>query len=636
MPELPFQLPSKVGPDEVPVTPDGWVRVDELTKERNEKSPFYNASVVGVNGTPDAHRDPMQAYRYIVARRNVIVGSHKQRPLIRLWDKDMNYLGRITGERDVDWQELMYSAGAARVKILRSNWLAKFLIEDVRAEEDLHVTIDPRPTKRSWRTRWAGKVTSAHIKRTAEGTHEVELELISVWEHWRHIIFMANPVLPPEFQLPKIYMIAANCRTAVGTTAMLNLMRQYNPVLAVFTNLFNPGHWISPVADPALPFSNEDGSLPTLANFNPLDWPVQMGFVNPLTDQSRLSFVVSRCSMADTATDPILKDAGCFLRAVMFLEEDSDTPHEELATLIGQRLARPTRNAVVFIPKNVSGVTGPTGTLLDGILNLVGATADDLLTEIIFPIDKDLDGISDPLFRKWLGVAPAKPKVIFRDGEFSGIIESDRIQYKAKARTILTGGKSPGWINQAQTFGIRYGLSQIQTVITQGMFSQQGGPPIGAGLSDIYQGQLDDTLFPFQKWTDPKRVINMGSHALLEHLENGSGTAWTVSGGVTLRIGQWKTRPHTAAKVSVVNGFPWFVYDDFDLGDRVAFELADILFADNVSAIKWSYSNDAALKCELGIGTDDDEEDPFARGLRAIQAIWGVVGMILGDGGGTF
>lgn len=606
---------------------DGWVRIEDLQKEFKKNDPQYNASIIGLNGAPDARQDPIQAYRYIVSRRNVIIGSFKQRPLIRLWDKDMNLIGRITGERDVSWQELMYSAGAGSITIQRSNWLGDFLLKDVRADEDLHITIDPRPTKRSWRTRWAGKVTAAHVKRTSEGTHQITLDLISVWEHWRHIAFAANPVLPPEFQFPKIYMVAMNTRSAIATTGVLNLMRQYNPVLAVATNLFNPGHWLTAVQNPDL-----DGSL----NFNPLDWPVQMGFVNPVLDQSRFSFVVSRWTMADVATEAICKDAGVFMRAVMFLEEDEDTPHEELADLVGQRAARPGRNAVVFLPLNKSGVTGPTGTLIDGFLNLVGVTGDDLITEIVFPIDNDLDGITDPLFRKWLGVQPAKPKVIFRDGEFSGIIESDRIQYKAKARTILTGGKSPGWLNQAQTFAIRFALSQLQTTVTAGLFGQTGPAPVGSGIENVYQGQLDDTAFAFEKYTDPKRVFSMGAHALLEHMENGSGTAYTVSGAITMRIGQYKTRPHTACKVSVVNGYPWLVYEDFDLGDRVAFELAYILFTDQVSGIKWSYSNEQALKCDLSIGTDDDEEDPFARGLRAIQGVWGVVGMILGDGGSTF
>jgi hypothetical protein len=615
---------------------EGWVSKSGLLEDRYKTDPFFQSAISGLTGVPKVDEDPLSAYRYLVNRRNLIIKSSKQRPLIRLWDGSMRYIGRITGERLANWQEFLYSAGAASLKILRSNWLSDFLLKDTRAEEDLHITIDPRPSKRHWSTRWAGKVTAAHIKRTAEGIHEIELDLISVWEHWRHIAFAANPVAMPEFQLPKVYIIAMNCRSAVANAGTMNLMRQYNPVLAIPTNLMNPGHWLVHLADPNLPNPSDPDSLPSMANFNPLDWPVQMGFVNPGIDQSRFTFVVSRWAMADVATEGLMKDAGCFIRAVMFLEEDKDSPHQELADIVGDRLARPTRNAVVLLPVNKSGVSGPTGTSLDGVLDLIAATADDVMTEIIFPVDRDSDGITDPLFRKWLGVAPAKPKVCFRDGEFSGIIESDRIQYKAKARTIITGGKSPGYINQAQTFGIRFALSQLQTVITAGLFAQSGGPPIGSGIENVYQGQLDDTAFAFQRYTPMKRVLPMGAHALLEHIENGSGTAWTVSGQMTLRMGAWKTRPHTACKVSVVNGYPHLLYDDYELGDRLLFELADMLFTDQLSGIKTGYSDTEVLKHELYIGTDEDEEDPFARELRALQGVWGVVGMILGDGGGTF
>lgn len=609
----------------------GWVKLEDLQKEARESDPYYAASIPGFGGVPDPKKNPLAAYRYTVRRRQTLINSHKQRPLIRLWDKDMNYIGRITGERSAEWEEMMYSAGAAKFVISKSNWLSDFLLKDVRAEEDLHITVDPRPTKRTWRTRWHGKVVSAHIRRTADGIHEVELNCIHNWEHWRHLAFAANPVASPEFQLPKIWLFPMNCRTAVNYTATINLMRQYVPAISIPTNLFNPGHWLIPVADPAIPTLGQDKSLPTLFNFNPLDWPVQMEYINPAIDQSRFTFVVARWTMADQATEPILKDAGCFMRPVMFLEEDEDTPHEELADLIGQTAARPTRNSVVFKCYNKSGVTGPTGTLLDGIINLYAATADDMITQTIFPVDEDLDGITDPLFRKWLGVAPAKPKVIFRDNEYSGIISSERIQYKTQARTILTGGKSPAWINQAQTFAIRYGLSKIAEAIA--FFGQVPG---SEGIENIYQGQLDDTLFAFQKFTDPRRVFEMGRMALLEHIENGSGTAWTVSGTITMRIGHWKTRSHTAFKVSIVNGYPWLFWDDFELGDRVAFELAEILFTDQVAGYKYSYSDSEALSLALSIGTDEDEEDPFARGLRAIQAMWGVVGMILGDGGSTF
>ncbi|QXN76703.1 hypothetical protein [Mycobacterium phage Maco7] len=611
----------------------GWVTHADLTFERLKGNSLFAAMEAAKeeSGPPDPRNNPLRALRYARTRRNVIVKSYKQRPLIRVWDKNHDYIGRITAEKSVDWQELMYSPGSAKILLRRNNWLSDFLIKDVRADEDLHITIDPRPTKRSWETRWGGKVTAAHIRRTSDGAHEIELECISNWTHWQHLIFQANPVLPPEIQLPKIFIFPMNIRTSATYTAILNLARNYVPLLSIPTNLFNPGHWLVPIIDPALPTSRNPGLL---GNFSMLDWPVQMAFVNPAIDQSRFSFVTARWTMADVATDPLFRDAGCFLRAYTFLTEDETSPHRELADLIGERAARPNRNCVVLAVLNKSGHTGPTGTLLDGIIDLVASTLDDGITEMVFPIDRDSDGITDPLFRKWLGVAPAKPKVVFRDGEYSGIIESDRINYKAKARTIATGGKSPGWVNQAITFGIRYALSQLAQVINYGLGAYQ--QPGTEGLDNLYQGQLDDTFLAFQKYTDPKRVLDMGAMALLEHMEQGSGTAWTVSGTVTLRMGHWKTRPRTVCKVSVVNGYPWLVYEDYELGDRVGFELAQVIFTDQVSGIKWSYSASQAMKCELAIGTDDDEEDPFARALRAIQTVWGVVGMVLGDGGSTF
>lgn len=615
----------------ITVEPNGWVNKASIFDQEIASTPAYRKAITGIDGKPDVKADPMDAYRYIVRRRNVIIRSFKQRPLIRVWDKNMRYIGRITAEKSVEWEDMMYSAGTARLVILRNNWLMDFLIQDVRADEDLHITIDPRRTKRHWSERWGGKVTAAHIKRTAEGIHEVELECISNYEHWRHIYFAANPILPPEVQFPKIFIFPMNIRTATTYTATLNLARQYVPFLSIPTNLLNPGHWLVPIVDPALPTAQRPR---TMGNLNPLDWPVQMAFVNALIDQSRFSFVVSRWTAAETACDPLLKDAGCFMKPITWLEEDDTSPHTELAELVGERLARPTRNCVVFQCVNKSRVTGPTGTLFDGILNLVAATADDSITELIFPVDSDLDGVTDPLFRKWLGVAPAKPKVVFRDGEYSGIIESDRIQFKAKARTVFTGGKSPQWVNQAQTFAIRYALSQLAQVINYALGAYQ--QPGTEGLDNLYQGQLDDVLLAFQKYTDPRRVFAMGSHAFLEHAEQGSGTAYTVSGAVTLRQGIWKTRPHTASKVSIVNGYPWIFYEDFELGDAIGFEIAGVIFTDQVNSVRHSYSNEEALKVDLSIGTDADEEDPFARSLRAAQAIWGVVGMILGDGGSTF
>src|SRR4029077_9494956 len=128
----------------------------------------------------------------------------------------------------------------------------------------------------------------------------------------------------------------------------------------------------------------------------------------PSCAQSGLSIHASRWDDMHPTTAPHLEDAGCMIRAYTWLTEDKTGPHPELEIgltdipLIGgllddiadsvglpdslDDLARPPRNCVVMAVEDKSGTTGPTGTLLDGPIKLIAATADDLITEVIYPV----------------------------------------------------------------------------------------------------------------------------------------------------------------------------------------------------------------------------------------------------------
>lgn len=573
--------------------------------------------IIGATQAPTVG-NPMSAYRYLDARRHTTIEETKQRPLLRLWDKNMQFIGNIAQEKSVRVEEVMADSGTGTCVIRRDNWLSDFILYDRRAEEDLHFTLDPNPTNRSWRTRWGGKVTGVTAKRSNDGLHTVEMEMVHNREHVKHLLAGANPIFPPEIQFPKMFILPWNCRTAVSLTMFINLARQFFPLLSIPTNIFNPGAWLG-VAD-------------IIGGFDPLLWPVQVQFVNPLFDQSRTTILTSRWTDIHTVTAPLLEDAGCMIRAYTWLTEDKDSPHPELGTLAGQ-LARPHRNAVILAVEDKSGVTGPTGTLLDGPINLIASTADDMITETlssVIDLDKDNDGETDPLIRKWFGVAPKPPWVVFKDGEYSGIVESQRTMHGATAKTIMIGGRSPGWVNQLQTFGIKYALSQLSAVISYGLGAyQQPGTP---GLEELYQGQLDDTLLAWQRFTDPIRAIRMGDFGFLEHFEQGGGgTAYTVSGILNLRSGHWKTRAYTSFKTSIRNGMPYLLDTDFTLGDRLGFQMANVIHVDQCTAIRRSYDESTPMTIELSIGDDSEEEDPVAKATRTLAAVWGLMGMFLGS-----
>ncbi|UBV18807.1 hypothetical protein [Mycolicibacterium fortuitum] len=565
----------------------------------------------------------MSAYRYLKGRRSVIEGAARQRPMLRLFDKNMDPIAQIAGERLASVEEMMSDSGQANVVLRYDNWLTDFILHQTKIHEDLHLVVDPNPTNRTWRTRWGGKITGINAKRDSSGIHTLELEAISNRQHAKHMLFASNPVFPPEIQLPKMWVLPGNTRTILSISMFVNLARRFFPLLSIPTNIFNPMAWV-----------NGWG-----AGLDPLMWPLQVAFVNPLLDQSRLSVLGSSWTDWHTAMDSMLKDAGVLFRAYTWLTEDADTPHTELVDMVRglgplqdtvDNLTRPHRNCVVFALEDKSGVQGPTGTAADGVINLIGATADDMITETLFNLDRDGDGETDPIFRKLLGVAPEKPKTIWYDGQFSGIIESEIRRHKGPVKKIHTGGRSPSILNQAQTYAIRYALSQLAQVISYGIGAyQQYGTE---GLDNLYQGQLDNTLFAWQAFDDPIRALQTGDMAWQEHFERGSGTAYTLSGIVTLRVGHYKTRAWQGFTVKVVNGRPHAVDVDITLGDRAGFEQGGIIFVDQITAIKRSWSRTEPVTVQLSIGDDQDKEDPAARGLRAIQAVWTTLGMLLGEG----
>ena len=592
-----------------------------------------NLPVIGSQGVPNPEANALEAYRYLEARRQTVTDSLRQRPLLRLWDKDMQYIGQIAQEKSVQVEEVASDSGGATVVVRRDNWLSDTILYDRRAVEDLHFTLDPNPTQTSWRTRWGGKITGVNAKRGADGLHTIELEAVSNREHLKHILCAATPFSPPEFQPIKMWLLPFNVRTGLTISLFVNLMRQYHPFAAIPTNILNPIHWLTT----------------ELGNINPMNWPVQPQWINMLADTSRLEIFTSRWSDFHTSSQSVLQDAGCQWRAYTWLTEDEESPHPELGDIgnalpfgvinkLAQRFTRPTRNCVVMAVEDKSGVTGPTGTLLDGPINLIAATADSLLTETLIPeYDKDGDGQTDPLIRKWLGVAPKPPWVTFRDGDYSSIVESQRTIRGSTARTITIGSKSPGWLNQLQTFGIKYGLSQISQI-----YYGPGGPasvsgyqqPASSGLEELYQGQLDDILFAYQRFTDPLRALQAGDFAFLEHFEQGSsGSAYTISGELDLRTGQWKTRPHTAFRVSIRNGFPWIANLDFTLGDRCAFEMANVLHVDQVTAIRYKWDKDSPVRIELNIGDDNADQDPVGQAVKAIAGFWNLFGTFAGSQG---
>lgn len=552
---------------------------------------------------------------HLLERRWAYMNRRTKQPLIRLWDKDMQFVARLENLDRWDWEELATDDGEAHVTFSgqANDWLREIVTYQIGDDEDVHITIDPDPDKpHDWRSRWGGKVLTIDDEDNPGETSHTTLNCISNRRHLKGIYLAANPIFPMEVQLPRMFLWGGPTVTTCATSVWINLFRLHslNGWFPLPRNLFDP--------------------TSLLENLSPLNWPVQVMPVNPILDQSRWCTIGSRWKDAHTVLSPAMKDAGVICRAYTWLPGDPPPYTEVFGDVLGAILCPP-RACVILSFEDKSGVTGPTGTLADGAINLFAATLDDLITETLIPLDADRDGDTDPFFRKLLIVAPAPPPFVYRDVGYGNVRKSRRVIHKQQGTDIVVGGRSPAWLNAAITWAIRYGLSQLGQTITTGIGPTYATP--GAeGLDNLYQGYLDDVFLAFQRFVNPIRSAKAGPYAFREYFHQGHGTAYVINAIQDLASGDYAMKAYRSMKFDVGDGQPFVLGEDFRLGDRVSAEIRGVVYTDQIMAVRAEGDRSSSGRPTVSFGDDTREEDPIARGFRTIGNVASFAGMLAGSG----
>ena len=546
-------------------------------------------------------------------RRHAYQSRKVPQPLIRIWDKEMRAIARVEIPESWECEEIAHDNGMARIELVGKDneWIRDLILFKTKPAEDLHITIDPDPSKpHDWRNRWGGKVESIVDVERANKPTVTTITAVSNRIHLRHIMLAAAPILPHAIQIPKMFLWGGPCVTTCATAVLINLFRIFtlNGFWPLPRNLFDPLAWIN--------------------NINPLNWPIQVMPVRPIVDQSRWVTIGSRWQDAESILTPVMKDAGVICHAYTWLPGDPAPYSHVFGPDLGE-LLKPTRACVILSFEDQSGVNGPTGTAIDGLLNLFAATADDIFTETLFAVDGDGDGVTDPFIRKILSVAPKRPPFVYRDTGYGGTLSKTLAVHKSKAITIVVGGRSPGWVNQAITYAIRYGISQLaQTITLPGTATQIPG---SEGLDNLYQEQLSDVFMAFMPFVDPMRSGMVGSYARNEHFEQPGGSAFTMSSVMTARQGWWATRPYSSMRFDIDDSL-YRIGEDIRLGSRVSAERKGVLYTDQIMAIKRSGSRNSSGRPIISFGDDSREEDPVAQGFSAIAKVANFAAALAGSG----
>lgn len=507
--------------------------------------------------------------------------AQRARPYIRIWDKNWVLRTILFGEIDASFEEKLNDTGTGAITLFGKHKLENWLIKELKQEEDVHITVDV-PGKR-----WSGKANTITYKGDDKGGTRLVLNFLHDYEHVKKVVCYSNPLLPPEFQFPKVWMWAGPSIFGIKTMIFLNLLRRFTPLWQLPENIFDPATWLS--------------------NLNPDNWPIVCKPGNFFSDTSAWTVINTRFGNLHDVVTPTLKDAGLQLTATRWLPGDPQ-PASGHYTL--------TKPTLVLDVVDKSGWRGPTGTVIDGLLKTVSTILSDGVqtTETVFK------GTPSPMYSQpsFFGTVQDSPWVCWRNGMrtgLTGIQTWEMTIHKALAGAVVTGGRSPGWVNT--------GIKLLLNGVLGYLGALFGNPGLALG---IFDKSFEDVVLAFHKVSNQQRQALMGNNRYGEHWAEGASTGFSLSALQAIRNGMWDTRAYTSFKVTVVNGAPYWVGKHFDLGDRVAAEIGDTgnLYVDQVNSLKLTWSRTQDPKWEISIGNDQAEEMPggvLARQLASVKAI---------------
>jgi len=492
----------------------------------------------------------------------------RTRPRIRIWDKDWNLQTELLGEIEATFEEKLNDTGQGILKLPGKHKIKDWLINQLNQVEDVHITVDV-PGKR-----WAGKASTIEYFSTDKGFDYLTLTFLNDYEHVKKIICYSNPLLPPEFQFPKIFIWAGPAIFGIKTLIFLNLMRRFFSLWALPDNIFDPVSWFT--------------------NLDPNNWSIVCMPGDFFSDTSAWCVLTTRFGNLHDVVGSTLNDAGLQITTQRWLPGDPQPASGHM------HLTRPT---LVLDVVDKSGVVGPTGTVFDGILKTLNIIAQDGVTETQAETSW---GEPPPQYSQpgFFGTVSNNPWVCWRSGMktgLTGISMWQMVIHKALAGAVVTGGKSPAWVNA--------GIKLLMNAVLGYIGLLFGNPALGLG---IFDSEVEDVILAFHRVANPIRQAQMGRDLYSEHWETLTGTGFSLSALQAIRVGMWNTRAYTAFKLSVINGAPYWVGRHFDLGDLVSAEIGDTgrLYVDQVYGLKLSWSRTQDPRWEIQIGSGKQQQMP--------------------------
>lgn len=439
--------------------------------------------------------------------------------------------------------------------------------------------------------RWSGRVQEYDYA-MKNGVKTLTLQCQGDYTWFSKILVWPNFLEPIQIQYPTKSLFLGPAITCIKTCVGEQAFRIQSGIWEAVNNLLSGNldwqAWIGTLLE-------SDG--------NPVDMlmtPIMVVPTDVLTDTSPWVSFNARMDKISTVVEQVLKDNGLVLSANLWLPGD---PQPEGLII---PLTLPT---IVVDCKDRSGRTGPTGTLLDGLIldavDIQHGVLGDTLTPFLNPTNEYApEGVN---LAPILGVNFVPPWALFTDHPRGGLTEWHLYGHHPLSHTVIGGGKSPKWINDLINATLEWLIDSLSIAI-----GITGIP------SDLFDGTFDDVVLAFQLIENFTRRVKLGPYGWPEFFVQTGASAYTLDEWFALTGAMWDTRGYHSVTFSFDNGFPYTVGKDLFVGGLASFVVDGMMYTEYLSKVTFRDDRKTRSKIQCVLGDGKSHDNPVTRIVRSL------------------
>jgi hypothetical protein len=450
--------------------------------------------------------------------------------------------------------------------------------------------------------RWSGRVDVAHDKFGEDTPDTVECELLGDFAWLTRIIAWSNFLTPIIIQFPNRGTAIGGAVTVIKYIIATQTFRLQAGLWDLVNNLGNLNlDWRTWMGTALMQDLGDDGRIGMDDIMRMLRTPIYVIPTNPFLDTSPFVAVTWRFQKLSELIEQIVEDNGLSVEVNLWLPGDPQ-PHADILYPL-------TTATIVVDVKDRSGIVGPTGTFLDGILRVLVDLESSLFGQLLAPL-LNPSRLGAPL---GINIAPAigvnfvQPWCLFNGDDVDSGIRGELVHHHPLAWRVIAGGRSPKWLNDLINATISWLLDMVMILI-----GITGIP------SDLLNGIFNDAFFAFQLIDIMDRRIDLGPFGFPESFTPANTGTYQLSMIFILMRAIWDTRGYVSGRVVFDQNFPYTVGRDLWPGALATVIRRGAAYTDYIENITLKDTRTERVKITCEIGDNKDEEAPTAKLQRRI------------------